>query len=200
MSATTLPVAMPRLVERPVVGDAPEKHITPPASEEHNALDGMPQGVLLLMAQLQPLREEALKLSLKKPRPTQTIDLQISGLSVEQAMPQPLKKPSVRVPAHNSSSVQAPTSATAPAEPNAADRVLLAKTSVAPAYPADPVTISDIDQPVAAKAQDSERALVSDSSSAPAAALPAQAAASDQARRRPRWYSRRSSWFRRSGR
>ena len=66
-----------------------------PVFEGRNALDELPQGALMLLAQLQPLRERPLKLSLAPLRQGVGTESKLANVSMDQAMHWPMKQPSV---------------------------------------------------------------------------------------------------------
>ncbi|RII78273.1 SpaN/EivJ family type III secretion system needle length determinant [Pseudomonas monteilii] len=69
--------------------------VQPQVSEGRNALDDLPQGALVMLAQLQPLRELPLKPSLAALRPVAVTESRSAKVSVDQTMHLPMKQPSV---------------------------------------------------------------------------------------------------------
>ncbi|WP_426811235.1 hypothetical protein ABOC32_12580 [Pseudomonas sp. WOUb67] len=67
----------------------------PQVSEDLVALDDLPQGALVVLMQLQPLRELPLKPSLATLRPVAEREFRSAKVSVDQAMHLPTKQPSV---------------------------------------------------------------------------------------------------------
>lgn len=67
----------------------------PQISEDLVALDDLPQGALVVLMQLQPLRELPLKPSLATLRPVAEREFRSAKVSVDQAMHLPTKQPSV---------------------------------------------------------------------------------------------------------
>lgn len=91
MSTVRPPAAALLPVKDPWPGDEPGHKAPSPVTEDRNALDELPQGALVLLAQLQPLGELPLKLSLAAQR--SVADTRLANLSVAQTMHLPMKPP-----------------------------------------------------------------------------------------------------------
>ncbi|HDS1817668.1 TPA: hypothetical protein QEM96_002314 [Pseudomonas putida] len=95
MSTVRPPAAAHRPVKDLLVSDEPGHKEPSQVSDDRNAPDELPQGALMLLAQLQPLRELPLKLSLAALRPGAGTESRLAKVSVEQTMHLPMKQPSV---------------------------------------------------------------------------------------------------------
>jgi len=93
MSTVRPPAAALLPVKDPLPGDEPGHKAPLPVTDDRNALDELPQGALVLLAQLQPLREHPLKLSLAAQR--SVADTRLANFSVDQTMHIPMKPPPV---------------------------------------------------------------------------------------------------------
>lgn len=93
MSTVRPPAAALLPVRDPLPGDEPGHKAPSPVTEDLNALDELPQGALVLLAQLQPLLEHPLKLSLAAQR--SVADTRLANSSVDQTIPIPMKPPPV---------------------------------------------------------------------------------------------------------
>ncbi|AHD17281.1 hypothetical protein C163_17190 [Pseudomonas sp. FGI182] len=69
--------------------------VQPHVSEDRKALDDLPQGALVMLAQLQPLRELPLKPSLAALRPEAETESRSAKVSVDQTIHVSMKQPSV---------------------------------------------------------------------------------------------------------
>lgn len=69
--------------------------VQPQVSEDRNTLDDLPQGALVMLAQLQPLRELPLKPSLAALRPAAETESRSAKVSVDQTIHVSMKQPSV---------------------------------------------------------------------------------------------------------
>lgn len=94
MSTVSPPVAAAHPVKDLLPGDEPGQKNQPPVSEDRHELDELPQGALVLLTQLQPLRELPLKLSLAAPRSGAVTESTVAKASVGRAMYLPVKQPS----------------------------------------------------------------------------------------------------------
>lgn len=93
MSIVRPPAAVLRPVKDLLPSDEPGHKDQLPVSEDRNALDELPQGALMLLAQLQPLRELPLKLSRAALR--SGTGPRLANVPVDQAMHLPMKQPPV---------------------------------------------------------------------------------------------------------
>jgi hypothetical protein len=93
MNMVNPPVAAVRPVNSPLNGDESNDKIELPVSEERSDLGELPQGAFVLLAQLQPLREHRLTLSLAALGSGQTIEHRTVRLSADQTMHLSDRKP-----------------------------------------------------------------------------------------------------------
>ncbi|PNA80040.1 hypothetical protein C1Y33_12475 [Pseudomonas sp. FW305-76] len=93
MSIVSPPVAAARPVKDLLPGDEPDHKNQPLVSEDRHELDEMPQGVLVLLTQLQPLREVSSKLSLAALRVGGGAEPRVAKASVDQAVQPSVKQP-----------------------------------------------------------------------------------------------------------
>jgi len=97
MSIVRPPAAELRPLRDFLASDEPGHKDQSRVSEDRNALDELPQGALMLLAQLQPLRELPLQLSLAALRSGAGAGAEssLAKVSVDQPMHLPMKQPSV---------------------------------------------------------------------------------------------------------
>ena len=95
MSIVRPPAAELRPVRDFLASDEPGHEDQSRVSEDRDALDELPQGALMLLAQLQPLRELPLQLSLAALRSGAGAESSLAKVSVDQPMHLPMKQPSV---------------------------------------------------------------------------------------------------------
>ncbi|MBH3396193.1 hypothetical protein I5Q41_20945 [Pseudomonas monteilii] len=95
MSVVRPPVAAVRPVKDILASDELGHEVQPQVSEARNTLDDLPQGALVMLAQLQPLRELPLKPSLAALRPAAETESRSAKVSVDQTIHVSMKQPSV---------------------------------------------------------------------------------------------------------
>jgi len=95
MSIVRPPTAQIRPVRDLLARDEPGLKDQPRVSDDRYALDELPQGALMLLAQLQPLRELPLQLSLAALRSGAGTESRLAKVSMDQPMHLPMKQPSV---------------------------------------------------------------------------------------------------------
>lgn len=88
-------VAAVRSVKDLLPSDELGHEAQPQIAEDRHALDDLPQGALVMLMQLQPLRELPLKPSLAALRSTAEAEPRSTKVSVDQALHLPMKRPSV---------------------------------------------------------------------------------------------------------
>lgn len=93
MSTVRPPVAALRPVKDLLPSDEPGHEDPSQVPEDRHALDELPQGALMLLAQLQPLRELPLKLSLAALRSGEGTEPRLAKVSVDQTLHLPMKHP-----------------------------------------------------------------------------------------------------------
>lgn len=140
----------------------------PQVPEDRNALDDLPQGALVMLTQLQPLRERPLTSSLAAlpPEAEAEAEARSANVPVDQTMHRPMKQPSVTA---TPALVDARPALLAPRVPIAAQVLVQASVANALATPAQAavdasaqqtVPLSSAGLPVAAWAQEPDRAAV----------------------------------------
>ncbi|MFJ4454739.1 hypothetical protein ACIP1G_12740 [Pseudomonas sp. NPDC089392] len=95
MSTVRPPAVALRPVKDLLPSDEPGHKDQPQVTEDRSALDELPQGALMLLAQLQTLHELPLKLSLAALRSGTGTEARLANVSVAQTMDLPMKQPFV---------------------------------------------------------------------------------------------------------
>ena len=94
MSTVRPPAAAPCPIKGLLPSDEPGHKDRPQVPEDRGALDELPQGALMLLAQLQPLRELPLKLSLAALSSGAGAEPKLAKVSADQTMQLPMRQPS----------------------------------------------------------------------------------------------------------